>query len=86
LLQIIEAHPQELIEGTLGGPVGVTDEYLTGLWPEVAEVLVPLRSALLREGLIRDVAIGTWDHRGRWMVDAFGTRMLNHYRALGDTF
>lgn len=83
LLLLIEENPQEIIEGTLGGPAGVTDEYLTALWPEVAELVVPLRSALLREGLIRDIAVGTWDYHGRWMIDAFGARLLNHYRAMG---
>jgi hypothetical protein len=83
LLLLIEANPQEIIAGTPGGPAGVTDEYLTALWPVVAELVVPLRSSLLREGLIRDIAVGSWEYHGRWVIDAFGTRLLNHYRAIG---
>lgn len=83
LLLLVDAHPQELIEGTPGGIAGVTDKHLQALWPEAANVIVPLRLALEREGLIRDLGAGTYDFVQRWVLDDFGQRLVNHYKALG---
>lgn len=84
LLLLIEANPQELIEDTPGGMAGVTDRHLEELWPEARGVIVPLRLALEREGLIRDLGAGTYDLVQRWMLDDFGQRLVSYYRALGE--
>jgi len=85
LLLVAEATPQELIEGTLGGPVGITDELLAKLWPQATDVVTPLRLGLEREGLLRDVGAGTYDGLAaqRWVVSDFGQRLIDHYRSLG---
>lgn len=74
LLLLIEANPQELIEDTPGGMAGVTDRHLEELWPEARGVIVPLRLALEREGLIRDLGAGTYDLVQRWMLDLSRSR------------
>src|SRR5579884_4184821 len=66
LLLIIEANPQELINGSPGGPVGISDDSLAAKRPEAAAVIAPHRLTLEREGLIRDVNSGTYDDIQRW--------------------
>lgn len=83
LLLLLEQNPQQLIGGSPGGPVGLTDTLLVGLWPEASRMFVPLRLTLEREGLIRDVNAGIYDPEVRWLVSEFGQRLINYYRALG---
>jgi hypothetical protein len=83
LLLLLEQNPRQVIPGTEGGPFGVTDTLFAELWPQASELIVPLRLALKREGLIRDINALIYETEVRWVVSDFGQRLLGHYQALG---
>lgn len=87
LLLLIEAHPTTPLSSE-GGSTGVSDDYLVELWPAADKMIVPLRLALEREGLIRNVLQpGRWAPSAvtgdAWLLTGFGTSLLGYYRALG---
>ena len=88
LLLLVEAHPTTPLSPD-GGFAGVSDAHLVELWPAAAKLIVPLRLALEREGLIRNVLQpGRWAPSGvagdAWLLTDFGVSLLGYYRALGD--
>ncbi len=87
LLLLLEAHPTTPVSPE-GGFVGVSDAYLLELWPAAGNMIVPLRLALEREGLIRNVLQpGRWAPSAvagdSWLLTDFGMSLLGYYRALG---
>ena len=87
LLLLVEAHPTTPLSPE-GGSAGVSDAYLLELWPAADKMIVPLRLALEREGLIRNVLQpGRWAPSGvgtdAWLLTEFGESLLGYYRALG---
>jgi hypothetical protein len=87
LLLIVDAHATTPVSPE-GGFVGVSDAYLLELWPVADKMIVPLRLALEREGLIRNVLQpGRWAPSDvaddAWLLTDFGTSLLGYYRALG---
>lgn len=87
LLLLVEANPTTALSPE-GGFAGVSDAYLLELWPTAGKMLVPLRLALEREGLIRNVLQpGRWAPSevagDAWLLTDFGTSLLGYYRALG---
>lgn len=60
-----------LLEGAM-----VEDELAALLDPEQRDLLRPILGTLEREGLVRDVAVGTWGYRPAWGIEKFGRRLL----------
>jgi hypothetical protein len=52
------------------------EELAEALPPDQRALLTPIVSRLSREGLIADVAIGTWDYKAAWRLTPYGHKFL----------
>jgi hypothetical protein len=60
---------------------GWTDEDLQTEVSEYVEILQHIVGALQRHGLVRDIAVGTWDYIRRYGLTEFGVLCLNRLQA-----